>query len=116
MKYLLLVYHNEEGLGRLSESELGEMRNESVGLANQLNATGHYLSAAPLQPSATAKCVRVRDGARLVTDGPFAETREHIGGYFLVTAKDVSEAMEIAARIPGARIGTVEIRALTELP
>ena len=91
------------------------MLNESVQLANQLYAQGQYLGAAPLHPTSQTTCVQVRDGKRLVTDGPFAETREQIGGYFLVDAKDVNEAIDIAARIPGARIGTVEVRLVREV-
>ncbi len=91
------------------------MLRESVQLANQLHSTGQHLSAAPLHPSAGTTCIQVREGKRLVTDGPFAETREQIGGYFLIEAKDVNQAIEIAARIPGARIGTVEVRRVTEV-
>ena len=81
----------------------------------QLNSSGHYLAAAPLHPTSTATSVRVREGKRLVTDGPFAETREHLGGYFLINAKDLDEAIGIAAKIPGARLGTVEIRPVMEI-
>ncbi len=115
MKYLLLVHHNEQTLGELSETELGRMRAESVELANQLHSNGQYLDAAPLRHTSTATCVRVRDGKRLVTDGPFAETREQLGGYFFITAKDRAEAISVAARIPGARIGAVEIRQVIEI-
>ena len=107
MKYLLLVHHNEQSFGRLTEAERQEMRAESVRLCHQINSTGQYLDASPLQPTSTATSVRVRDGKRLVTDGPFAETREQLGGYFLIDANDLDEAISIAARIPGARIGTV---------
>ena len=110
MKYILLVHHNEQVLGRLSETELQQMREESVRLANQINSSGQYLDAAPLHPVSQAVCLRVRDGERLVTDGPFAETREQLGGYFYINAADLDQALDIAARIPGARIGTVEIR------
>jgi hypothetical protein len=116
MKYLLLVYHNEQTLGSLSESELQQMRQESVQLANLIHSNGQYLDAAPLQPVSTATCVRVRNGERLVTDGPFAETREQLGGYFYINAANLDEALSIAARIPGARIGTVEIRTVIEVP
>jgi hypothetical protein len=92
------------------------MREESVELANQIHSTGQYVDAAPLQPTATAASVRIRDGKRLITDGPFAETREQLGGYFLIDAMDLDEAIGIAARIPGARIGTVEIRPVMEVP
>jgi hypothetical protein len=115
MKYILLVHHNEKALGSLSETELQQMRAESVQLANQINASGQYLDAAPLLPVATATCVRMREGKRVVTDGPFAETREQLGGYFFITAGDLDEALDIAARIPGARIGTVEIRPVMEI-
>lgn len=115
MKYMLFVYHDQETHARRSESERADLLHESVQLANQLHARGKYLGAAPLHPSSVTTCVRVRDGKRLVTDGPFAETREQIGGYFLVDAVDLDEAIEIAGRIPGARIGTVEIRPITEV-
>ena len=115
MKYILLVHHNEEVLGELSETELQQMREESVKLANQINSSGQYLDAAPLHPASTATCVRVREGKRLVTDGPFAETREQLGGYFLIHAGNLDEAIGIAGQIPGGRIGTVEIRPVIEL-
>lgn len=115
MKYLLLVHHNEQVLSDLGEIGLGQMRDESVALCHQLNSTAQYLSAAPLHPISTATCVRVRDGKRLVTDGPYAETREQLGGYFFITANDQEEAVNIAARIPGARIGTVEVRPVLDV-
>jgi hypothetical protein len=115
MKYILLVHHNEEVLGNLSETELRQMREESVQLAHDINSSGHYLDAAPLQSVSTAVSVRVRNGERLVTDGPFAETREQLGGYFFIKAGDLDQALDIAARIPGARIGTVEIRPVMEI-
>jgi hypothetical protein len=85
-------------------------------LAHSLQTDGQYVSASPLQPVSTATSVRVRDGKRLVTDGPFAETREQLGGYFMIDAKNLDEAIDIAGRIPGARKGTVEIRPVVELP
>jgi hypothetical protein len=115
MKYILLVHHNEEVLGSLSKTELQQMREESVHLANDINLSGQYLDAAPLQPVSTAVSLRVREGKRLVTDGPFAETREQLGGYFFIDAGDLDQALDIAARIPGARIGTVEIRPVMEI-
>ena len=115
MKYILLVHHNEEVLGSLSKADLQQMRDESVRLANEINLSGHYLDAAPLQPVSTAVSLRVREGKRLVTDGPFAETREQLGGYFFIDAGDLDQALDIAARIPGARIGTVEIRPVMDI-
>ena len=115
MKYILLVHHNEDVLSRLVGNELQKMREESVQLAHRINSTGQYLDAAPLHPASTATCVRVREGKRIVTDGPFAETREQLGGYFLISAGNLDEAIDIAGQIPGARIGTVEIRPVIEI-
>lgn len=111
MKYILLIHHEEA----LDEDERKHLLEESVQLANQLHAKGRYLDAAPLQPTSATISVKVRDGKRLVIDGPFAETREQIGGYFLIDAKDLDEAIEIAGRIPAARIGTVEVRPVREV-
>ena len=112
---MLLIHHDEETFRKRPEAERHGMLQESVQLANQLHASGHYLGAAPLHPSLETACVRVREGRSIVTDGPFAETREQVGGYFLIDAKDREEAIQIAARIPGARIGTVEVRPVTEV-
>lgn len=111
MKYMLLVYGDEQAL---SESEREACYEESAQLAHDLHARGQYLAASPLHPTAMATSVRVRDGKRIVTDGPFAETREQLGGYFLVDAKDLDEALRIAVRIPAARMGTVEVRPVME--
>jgi hypothetical protein len=116
MRYMLLVHHSEQVLGQLGDAELQKMRAESVQLAVHLDSTGHYLDAAPLHPASTTTSVQVRQGKQIVTDGPFAETREQLGGYFLIDASNLDEAIDIAARIPGARIGTVEIRPIMELP
>lgn len=115
MKYILLVHHNEEVLNALSEGERQDMLAESIQLANQLHNSRHYFDAGPLHSSADAARVSVRDGRRVVTDGPFAETREQVGGYFLIDAESLDEAIEIAGRIPGARIGTVEVRPVKEV-
>ena len=112
MKYMLLVYSDEQAWG---EAEREHCFEESTQLAHQLKAGGQYLAASPLQPVASATSVRVRNGKRLVTDGPFAETREQLGGYFLIEAKGLDEAISIAARIPGAGKGTVEVRPVLEL-
>ncbi|MDD5268974.1 MAG: YciI family protein [Methylococcales bacterium] len=112
MKYMLLIYAGEQ---TLSETEREACYVESTQLAHQLKSNGQYLSANPLQPTAMATSVRVRDGKRFVTDGPFAETREQLGGYFLVDASDLDAAIGIAERIPMARKGTVEIRPVIEI-
>ena len=112
MKYMLLVYLEENAL---SETEREHCYVESAQLARQLRDTGKYLSAGPLHPVATATSVQVRNGKRLVTDGPFAETREQLGGYYLIDARDLDEAMSIAERIPGAIFGTIEIRPVLEI-
>jgi hypothetical protein len=112
MKYMLLIYTDENVW---TEDEREACFGESIELTQQLDAAGQFLAASPLQPVALATSVRVRDGKRQVTDGPFAETREQLGGYFLVEAKDLDEALNIAGRIPGARKGTVEVRPVLEL-
>jgi hypothetical protein len=112
MKYMLLVYGNEsEGNG----SDWEACYRESAGLARELRERGQHLGGTALQPTTTATSVRVRDGKRLVTDGPFAETREQLGGYYLIEAQDLDEAIQIAGRVPGARWGTVEVRPVLEL-
>jgi hypothetical protein len=113
MKYMLLIYLDEQ---TLSETEREACYVESTQLAHDLKSNGQYLSANPLHPISMATSVRVRNGKRLVTDGPFAETREQLGGYFLIDAKDLDQAIDIAARIPMARKGTVEVRPVVEIP
>lgn len=115
MKFLLLVHHDEAAFDRLSETVKQQMLAESIQLAHELHDNGQYLSASPLQPAATAAVVRVRAGEPWVTDGPFIETHEQIAGYFLIDAKDLNAAIASAARVPGARIGTVEVRPLREV-
>jgi hypothetical protein len=112
MKYMLLIYTPENGY---VEGDHEKCVADSTQLAHELHAKGQYLGASPLHPVAAATSVRIRDGKRLVTDGPFAETREQLGGFFMVDAKDLDEAIGIAARIPGARKGTVEVRPVMEL-
>ena len=113
MKYLLLIYMTENAM---TESERERCYKDSTQLCHDLHANGQFLSANPLQPVSSATSLRVRDGKRHVTDGPFAETREQLGGYFLVDARDLDEALSIAARIPAAAKGTVEIRPVLEIP
>ena len=109
---MLLIYQDELAL---SPEERDSCYGESTRLAHDLNARGQYLGASPLHATAMATSVRVRDGKRLVTDGPFAETREQLGGYYLVDVSDLDEAIDIAGKIPGVRSGTVEIRPVYEL-
>src|SRR5215211_6240592 len=104
MRYMLLIYSAEQDW---TKSEMDACYVESAG--------GKYLGASPLHPVATATSVQVRDGSRFVTDGPFAETREQLGGFYLIDVNDRDEAIEIAGRIPGARKGTVEIRPVLEI-
>lgn len=113
MRYMLLVYGNEQAS---DEAEKEQCYRESAQIAQEIGSAGRYLAAAPLHPVSTATSVRVRDGKRLVTDGPFAETREQLGGYFIIDVKDLDEAIDIAGRLPGARLGTVEIRPIMEIP
>jgi hypothetical protein len=112
MKYMLLIYLEENAI---NDTEREHCYVESAQLARQLKSNGQYLATAPLHPVSTATTVRVRDGKKLVTDGPFAETREQLGGFFMVDAKNLDEAISIAERIPGARVGTVEIRPVVEV-
>lgn len=112
MKYMLLIYSDEKAW---TEQEREQCYAESVQLTQQLNMDGQYLDSSPLHSVVTATSVRVRNGKKLVTDGPFAETREQLGGYFLINAKDLDEAIAIAERIPSVRKGTVEIRPVLEL-
>ena len=112
MRYMLLIYGDEQALG---EAEREQCYRDSVQLAHRINSAGQYLAAAPLHPTSTATSVRVREGKRLVTDGPFAETREQLGGYFLIDARDLDEAIAIAAQIPMARRGTVEVRPVIQI-
>src|SRR5262245_51917623 len=112
MKYLLLIYTDEKSY---AEGEHDACRAESLALTHELHKQGKYLGASPLHPVTTATSVRIRDGKRLVTDGPFAETREQLGGFFLIDAENLDEAITIASRIPGAKKGTVEVRPVFEL-
>ena len=112
MKYLILLYA-EEGAWPPDEHRIALQR--SIDLCHELNAEGKYVSAAPLQPISTAVSVRVRDGKTYITDGPFAETKEHLGGYFLVDVANLDEAIRVASQIPGATRGTAEVRPIVEL-
>ena len=112
MKYMLLIYLDEKAL---SETEREQCYVKSAQVAREIHASGHYVDASPLHPTTTATSIRMRDGKKVVTDGPFAETREQLGGYYLINASNLDEAISIAERIPGARWGTVEIRPVMEI-
>ena len=114
MKYMLLIYHDEQSWNAIPESERQQIYLEYRKLREQLLARGQFVTGSQLQPITTATSVRVRDGKELVTDGPFAETHEQLGGYFLIDAENLDEATSIAARIPSARTGTIEVRPLVE--
>ena len=115
MRYMLLIYESEGAWAGMSEEEQGKAYGEYMSFTDDIKAKGQYISGAPLQPVATATTVRVKDGKAISTDGPFAETREQLGGYYLVEAKDLDEAIGLAKRIPAARMGSIEIRPVMEL-
>jgi hypothetical protein len=115
MRYLLLCYDDAKFWDEAGEAAHREAIGEAVRLTHEIDAKGQYRTAAPLHPVSTATSVRVRDGKRIVTDGPFAETREILGGFYLIDVPDLDEAIRIAQRHPGARVGTVEIRPLREI-
>ena len=114
MKYMLLIYQDEPSWNALREAERQQIYLDYRKLRDELQSTGQFVTGSQLQPIATATTVRVREGKELVTDGPFAETHEQLGGYFLIEAKNLDEATSIAARIPSARAGSVEVRPLVE--
>ena len=115
MKYLCLVHNDEEKLEAMSESEFDAFSDEHVALDEELRKSGHSIVAEALQPVHTATTVRVRNGRLSTTDGPFAETKEQLGGIYLIEARDLNEAIQVAARIPSARIGSIEVRPVWEL-
>jgi hypothetical protein len=114
LKYMLFIYHDEQAWNRLPEAEHQELYSEYRLLIQELQSSGQYLVGDQLQPATTASSVRVRDGKQLVTDGPLGETRGQVGGFFMIDANDLDEAIRIAARIPSARMGTVEVRPVVE--
>ena len=116
MQYLLLIYNNERNWTDLSQAEMGALMGEYQAFTEAIAKSGNYKGGNALQPTNTATTVRVRNGKRQTTDGPFAESREQLGGYYLVDAKDVDEAIEIAARIPAARTGGIEVRPVFPTP
>lgn len=114
MKYMLLIYHEEKAWDGFNEQEQQNIYAEYGKFTQEIMASGHHLGGSELHPSSTATSVTVRDGKQLATDGPFAETKEQLGGYYLIEAGDLDEAIGIAARIPSARVGTIEVRPVAE--
>ena len=114
MKYMLLIHDTENRWGALSDDERQQIMADYRRFTEEIRASGHFRAGSQLQPTSTATTVRVRSGKRLVTDGPFAETREQLGGYYLVEARDLDEAIGLAERLPSAKMGTIEIRPLAE--
>lgn len=116
MKFMLLCYDDEQAWEQAGPEALRRAIGEAVQLTHELHAKGQYVASAPLHPVSTATSVRVRDGKRIITDGPFAETREVLGGFHLIEVENREQAIEIASRHPGARVGTVEVRQVLEIP
>jgi hypothetical protein len=114
MKYMLLIYHDEQAWDSIGERERQQIYGEYRQLREQITTSGHYLDGSQLHSIRSARSIRVRDDKPLVTEGPFAETREQLGGYFLIDARDIEKATAIASRIPSARMGTIEVRPLVE--
>ena len=116
MKFMLLCYDNEQAWRDAGPDAMQHAMKEAVALAHELHAKGQYQIASPLHPAETATCVRVRDGRRVITDGPFAETREVLGGFYIIDVDTMDQALAVAARHPGARFGGVEVRPIMEIP
>jgi hypothetical protein len=110
MQYLLLIYDQESEFAKMSKDEYAKMYTEYGAFTADIKAKGNHLAGHELQPIATATTVRIRDGKRLTTDGPFAETKEQLGGFYMIEAKNLDEAIEIASRVPSARRGSIEVR------
>jgi len=115
VQYMLLIYDDEQVRGAMSEAERGRVFQEYGAFTESIRESGNYVTGAPLQPTSTATAVRVRKGEQFVTNGPFAETKEQLGGYYLIEAENVDEAIEIASRIPSAKLGTIEVRPVLEI-
>ena len=116
MKYLLLIYENEAQWAGVSQAEQGKIFEEYMVYTNAIKKEGHYIGGNALQPVSTATTVKVKNGKTLTTDGPFAETREQLGGFYLVEAKDLDEAIKLAAGIPASRTGSIEVRPIMPTP
>jgi len=110
MKYLCLIYDDESIWQQMSQDEMGKMLGEYNAFGDDIKASGHYLGGHALQPTTTATTVRVRNGKTITSDGPFAETKEQLGGFYMIEAKDLNDALQVGARIPGAKLGSIEVR------
>jgi hypothetical protein len=115
MKYLCLIYDQESKWATMPKAEADAIQGEYFTFTKGIKASGQYINGNPLQPTHTASTVRVRNGKVSTTDGPFAETKEQLGGYYLIEAKDLNDAIQIASRIPAARTGSVEVRPISEM-
>jgi hypothetical protein len=115
MKYLCLVYTDERKLDAMAKSEWDALVDEHLAYDEVLRKSGHWIVAQALQPTRAATTVRVRNGNASVTDGPFAETKEQLGGFFLIEARDLNDAIQVASKIPSARLGSIEVRPIREL-
>ena len=114
MKYLCLIYDEEKKRGAMAQSELDAIHGEYLAFTEEIQKSGHYLGGEPLQSVQTATTVRVRNGKVSTTDGPFAETKEQLGGFYLITARDLNDAIQVASKIPSARLGSIEVRPIRE--
>ena len=116
MRYMLLIYDREADMAKMSEAEQGAFFGEYMGFTEGIRKSGHYVAGEALQPIHTATTVRIRNGKLSTTDGPFAETKEQLGGFYLINARDLNDAIQVASKIPSARLGSVEVRPIMELP
>jgi hypothetical protein len=114
MKYLCLIYDEESTIAKMSKSEADAFMGEYFSFTEDIRKSGHYVAGEALQPVQTATSVRIRNGKLSTTDGPFAETKEQLGGFYLITARDLNDAIQVASRIPSARYGTIEVRPVME--
>jgi hypothetical protein len=115
MKFLFMIFHDENILDSMPEGEMQTLVDAALGYDDEIRRSGHYIVSNALQRARTARTIRVRGGKATVTDGPFVETKEQLGGFFLIEAKDIDEACEVASRFPPARLGTIEVRPVQEL-
>jgi hypothetical protein len=116
MKYLCLIYDDESKWGSMSQADAEAMMGEYFAFTEGIRKSGHYLAGEALKPTQTATTVRVRNGKISTTDGPFAETKEQLGGFYMIEAKDLNDAIQVAAKIPSARMGSIEVRPVEEFP